>query len=102
MLSRRYYIAYEVTKRFLGDLLKTKYLPIFDALFTHFEEYTTCYEAKIAVLFNCMPLMNRKIAGRIMKIFESVLNEPASNAILKKNNNPLRVGLMLYRLIETI
>lgn len=102
VLSYRYHIAYEVTKRFLGDLLKTKYLPIFDSIFTHCEEYTTCYEAKIAVLLNCIPLMNRKIAARIMKIFESVLNEAASNSVLKKNINPLRVGLMLYRLIDTI
>ena len=102
MLSYRYHVAYEVTKRFLGDLLKTKYLPIFDSIFTHFEEYTTCYEAKLAVLFNCLPLMNRKIAAWIMKILESVLNEPASNSVLKKNINPLRVGLMLYRLIDTI
>ena len=52
--------------------------------------------------FNCVPLMNRKIAAWIMKILESVLNEPASNSVLKKNINPLRVGLMLYRLIDTI
>lgn len=83
-------------------MLKTKYLPIFDPLFNHFQEYTTFYEAKIALLLNCMPLMNRKIASRIMKIFEEILNEPASNSVLKNNVNPLRVGLMLYRAIDTI
>ena len=102
MLLNKYHIAYEITKRFLGDLLKTSYLPIFDPIFSHFEEYTTFYEAKIALLYNMMPLMNRKLAGRIMKILESILNEPASNSVLKNNINPLRVGLMLYRLIDEI
>ena len=46
--------------------------------------------------------MTRKLAGRIMKTFEGVLNEPAANSILKKNINPLRVGLMLYRLIDDL
>ena len=37
-----------------------------------------------------------------MKIIEEVLNEPAANSILKHNINPLRVGLMLYRVIDSI
>lgn len=77
-------------------------MPIFDPLFNNFYEYTTFYEAKVALLLNCMPLMNRKTAARIMKILEEILNEPASNSVLRNNVNPLRVGLMLYRLIDTI
>ena len=46
--------------------------------------------------------MNRKTAARIMKILEEILNEPASNSVLRNNVNPLRVGLMLYRLIDSI
>jgi len=49
-----------------------------------------------------MPLMNRKIAAKIMKILEGILNEPANNSVLRNNVNPLRVGLMLYRLIDDI
>lgn len=63
---------------------------------------TSFYEAKIALLLNCIPVMGRNTAGSIMKIIEEHLNGPATNSILTKNLNPLRVGLMLYRLIDTI
>ena len=32
---KKYQITYEVSKRFLSDLLKAPNLPIFDTLFTH-------------------------------------------------------------------
>lgn len=37
-----------------------------------------------------------------MKTIEGVLNEPASNSIFKNNLNPMRVGLMLYRVLEEV
>lgn len=37
-----------------------------------------------------------------MKIIERILNEPASNSIFKKNINPMRVGLLLYRVLEEV
>jgi len=43
----------------MSDLLKAKNLPIFDTLFNQFAEDTTRYEAKLAIMLNCMPLMNR-------------------------------------------
>jgi len=54
-----YDIAYEVTKRFMSDLLKATSLPIFDQLFIHFNDDMTRYEAKLIIMLNCMPLMNR-------------------------------------------
>ena len=54
-----YDIAYEVTKRFMSDLLKAKHLPIFEQLFSHFAEDTSRFEAKLAIMLNCMPLMNK-------------------------------------------
>ena len=57
--AKMYDIAYEVTKRFMSDLLKAKHLPIFEQLFSHFAEDTTRYEAKLAIMLNCMPLMNK-------------------------------------------
>jgi hypothetical protein len=95
-------IPYEVTKRFMSDLLKAKYLPVFDGLFSQFKEDTSRYEAKLALLTNCMPLMNKSIAAKFMKIIESVLQEPASNSFLKNNTNPLRCGLMLYRFLVEV
>ena len=56
---KMYELAYEVTKRFMSDLLKSKNLPIFDQLFNQFAEDPTRYEAKLAIMLNCMPLMNR-------------------------------------------
>jgi len=65
-------------------------------------EDTSRYEAKIVLIINCLPLMNRTVATRLMKLFEIVLDEPASNSILKNNINPLRVGLLIYRVLHLI
>jgi hypothetical protein len=54
------------------------------------------------IMLNCLPLMNKNIAARFMKIIEGVLNNPADNSIFKHNINPLRVGLMLYRVIDDV
>lgn len=54
----------------MSDLLKAKYLPIFDNLFQHFVSDTSRYEAKLALMMNVMPLMNKNIAARFMKIIE--------------------------------
>lgn len=70
---KQYNITYEVTKRFLSDLLKAPNLPIFDTFFMHLQEDTKRYEAKIALIFNFIPLMNRNVATRLMKIVEGVL-----------------------------
>jgi len=37
-----------------------------------------------------------------MKLMEQMLNEPASNSIFRNNINPLRVGLILYRVLEEV
>ena len=73
IIMKLYHIPYEITKRFMSDLLKAKYLPIFDTLFIHFQNDTTKYESKLALIMNCMPLMNKKIAARYMKVLEGVL-----------------------------
>jgi len=46
--------------------------------------------------------MNRALAARFMKIVEEVLHEPASNSIFRNNLNPLRMGLMLYKLVTEV
>ena len=97
-----YSIAYEVTKRFLSDLLKAAHLPIFDTFFSHLQDDTSRYEAKIGLIFNCIPLMNRGVATRLMKVIDRVIQEPSDNHILRNNINPLRVGLMFYRAIDEI
>ena len=97
-----YAITYEVTKRFMSDFLKQRNLPIFDVLFQHFTDDNTRYEAKLALMLNIMPFMNKTLASRFMKIVEQVLNKPAHESIFKNNINPLRVGLMLYRVIDEV
>jgi len=37
-----------------------------------------------------------------MKIIEQILNEPAKNSIFRNNINPLRVGLMLYKILDEV
>ena len=46
--------------------------------------------------------MNKNLAARFMKIIEQILNEPAKRSIFKNNINPLRVGLMLYRVLDEV
>ena len=102
IIKKMFDIPYEVTMRFMSDLLKAKYLPVFDGLFTQFKEDTSRYEAKLALINNCIPLMNKSIAAKFMKVIESVLQEPAANSFLKNNTNPLRCGLMLHRVLVEI
>ena len=103
VVLKDYSITFELTsKKFMSDLIKARYLPIFDHLFNQFREDTTRYEAKIIIMLNCLPLLDKHIAARFMKIIESVINEPASNSIFKHNIHPLRVGLLLYRLIDEV
>lgn len=99
---KRFEITYDITKRFMSDLLKAKHLPIFDSLFAQLVEDPSRYEAKIQVIKNCLPLMNKQIAARFMKVIEIVLQEPASESIFKHNINPLRIGLMLFKLIDDV
>ena len=98
MLNDQYDIAYEVLKRFFSDMLKAKELPIFETLFMQMEN-SKRYEAKIAVALVALPLMKRKMAFKLMKMLLGLLEAPAQDSILRNNINPLRVGLMLYRLI---
>ena len=98
----KYQISYEIVKRFMSDLLKLKTVPILDILFTHLKIDTSRYESKIALLQSCLPLMNRHSAANFMKIIEEVLKEPANNSIFRNNLNPLRMGLMLYKLVKEV
>jgi len=97
-----YDIAYEVTKRFMSDLLKATSLPIFNQLFIHFNDDPTRYEAKLFIMLNCMPLMNRTLATNFMKIIEGVISNSAQDSIFKNNINPMRVGLILYRVVDEV
>jgi hypothetical protein len=46
--------------------------------------------------------MNKHVAFKLMDTIEKVLNYIPDNSIFKKNINPIRVSLMLYRLIDEI
>lgn len=43
----------------MSDLIKAKYLPIFDTIFIHFSDDVTRFEAKLAFMLKSMPLMNK-------------------------------------------
>jgi len=53
-------------------------------------------------MINIMPFMNKSLATRFMKIVEEVLNFSPEDSIFKNNINPLRVGLMLYRVVDEV
>ena len=86
----------------MSDLSKAKYLPIFDTLIFHFKDDTGRYEAKLALMLKFIPLMNKSSSVRFMKTIEGILNNSAYNSIFKSNINPLRVGLLLYRVLDEV
>lgn len=46
--------------------------------------------------------MSRKQGFKLLKILEEVVDEPYENSIFYRNINPIRVGLMLYKLITDL
>ena len=85
----------------MSDLLKAKHFPFFFTIFEKMKE-TSRYEAKIEVLLATIPIMQRQEAFQLMRIIIEIIDEPAQNSFLRNNINPLRVGLMLYRLISEL
>jgi hypothetical protein len=77
-------------------------VPIFETLINQFYTDTSRYEAKLSIMMNYIPLMNKEMANQFMKVIEQILQFDSSNSIFTKNINPLRVSLMLYRVIDTI
>ncbi len=77
-------------------------MPIFETLINQFYTDTSRYEAKLSIMMNYIPLMNKEMANQFMKVIEQILQFDSSNSIFTKNINPLRVSLMLYRVIDTI
>lgn len=85
----------------MSDLLKSKANLNFQSLLNKFSD-TMRYEAKIELVLSALHLIKRQEAFDLMKIIIEMLDEPASNSFLRNNINPLRVGLLLYRLIDEI
>ena len=97
-----YDIAVEFMKEYKSEILKFKNLKVLDRFFEHFETDPTKYEAKIYLLTLLMPSMSRKQAFTILKVLESVIDETYENSVFYRNNNPIRVGLMLYKLLDDL
>ena len=96
--SEQYQIGYRVLKGFMPDLVKTRDRCLMLKLKDKFWD-TTRYEAKIMLVLQAMSLITRQEAFDLMKVVINVLDEPANNSYLRNNINPLRVSLMLYRMI---
>jgi hypothetical protein len=89
-------------KEYKSEILKFKNLKVLDKFFEHFETDSTKYEAKIYLLTLLMPSMSRKQAFAILKVLEGVIDESYENSVFYRNNNPIRVGLMLYKLLDDL
>ena len=72
---------------------------MFERILEQFRNDTSQYEVKIAILNMLIPVMKKAYVERLFKVFQELLNEPAENSIFKKNVNPFRTGLMLYKLV---
>ena len=73
--KQQYDVAYEVIKRFIGDLLKARDLNFFDMFFEQFKD-TKYYEAKIELILVSLPLMSKKQALKLLKILRGAQLEP--------------------------
>ena len=56
----------------------------------------------MAVVEELMPLMTVGNVDKFHKIIENVMENSPKNSIFRNNINPLRVGLVLYRLISVL
>jgi hypothetical protein len=97
-----YDIAVELMKEYKNEILKFKSLKVLDKFFNHFENDPTMYEAKIYLLTLLMPSMSRKQAFQFLKVLDVVINQSYENSVFYRNINPIRVGLMLYKLIDDL
>jgi len=57
---------------------------------------------KLAIVEKLMPVITKKQAYQLMKVFEEVIGNDANASIFRANINPLRLGLQLYKLIDDI
>lgn len=76
-------------------------LPIFDNFIRQFEE-PALYEAKIILFSELIPLMKHFHIKRFLRTIDEALDYSAENSIFRHNMNPLRVGLILYKLIQDL
>ena len=51
------------------------------------------------IVSELMPLMKLQSIEKLIKIFDKVLDYPQEESIFRNNINPLRTGLMLYKLV---
>lgn len=86
----------------MSDLLKAKRLNIFESLFNQFAEDLTRYEAKLYLILKLLPLMTKQVSAKFMKTIENVLMTPGQNSFIRCNLNPLRIGLLLYRVLDEV
>lgn len=60
------------------------------------------YELKLAIVSMLIPYMSNRQASNFMKAVESILDQPPQLDIMKMNLNPIRVGLLLYKVIDQV
>ena len=81
--------------------MKTKQFPFFVTLMDKMSE-VTFYESKIELILIATPIMTRQEAFNLMRIIVMVVDEHAHDSIYRKNIAPVRVGLLLYKLIDEV
>ena len=89
-------------KEYKNEILKFKNLKVLDKFFNHFQNDPTMFEAKIYLLTLLTPSMSRKQAFQFLKVLEVVVDESYENSVFYRNINPIRVGLMLYKLLDDL
>jgi hypothetical protein len=99
-LAQKYDIAFNIAHTFINDLMQVPYLPVVDTLLSHFKSDMSKYEVKLALLSKLSPFMLKYQAVKFMKIFEFVLNQEAEKSLFIANINPLRTGLIMFKIID--
>jgi hypothetical protein len=102
ILLEQYDVACEFMKEYKLEILKLKTLKAVDYLMKQMDGDPTKYEAKVYLATLLMPCMSRVQGQELTKILESMVSQSYEKNVFYKNINPIRTGLMVYKLVHDL
>ena len=95
-----YEVASELITKFLSIVLRFDSLPVIEIFIDNMKTNLYKYEARIHLLSLFIPIISRSQGEKLIETINDVINEPADANVYKYNINPLKVALMLYKLVD--
>lgn len=95
-------ITYELVVRNINDLSRMGYLYFLDTLISTFKVDKEMMEVKLAIVAVLIPYMSNMQTVNFMKTIETMLEDPPEESLMRVNLNPLRVCMIMYKVIDDI